>query len=577
MAVSVNSTVLIGTVTPVGGLDATGFTDVSVALQAFLATVSDGATVDFGGGTYRIEAGIKLTSRNGLTLQNGFFIQNFIDPAGTITGDPRAAGSGGPGTFPTTNVYRSRCGFLFTRCDHLTLINVSVRGPDWQFLSDQTIPSGGYPDASWGYHSTVEAQHGFSFLGCTNVDASGCSSSYVFGDHLNFAAANEGSINVFRSDRLNVTDFNGQRSSRMGVSFTNCTNVHLDGAIGWSQRSLFDWEPNAHSDIIDSIEIGPMVAGPHGLNLIASGPPLGQITNIDLHDWTEATAGISFSGAIGDSTNPEPTSGWTFTNFTFTGQQGNPAPPFGGQPGLLLFDGIDDVTFTNVDVAAQSARGMFLATSRGSSNITVTGGSVTNGFNTVWDFDTGAPFPYSLGWTPPVGAIAYDGFNQGGPTDRLILSDSGHAWQDPPASVHKNGLTGAGTVGQSQAAINCPITLDAGVSDCTVTITTVNLDAVKDSGLSFRLTDSANFWSFGNKTGGLFKNVGGVQTTVDTAAGTGADGDVIAVVLAGSSITVKRNGATVAGATDAFNQTATEHGFWIASSVVPKLDNFSVV
>jgi hypothetical protein len=119
-------------------------------------------------------------------------------------------------------------------------------------------------------------------------------------------------------------------------------------------------------------------------------------------------------------------------------------------------------------------------------------------------------------------------------------------------------------------------------SDGTVQVTVGTFGGAPSSslGLVFRLSDGDNFWAyvanaFSSGFSGLYKFTtgGGTIGTLIQQVSL-VSGDVIAVVLSGSSITLKQNGATITTVTDAFNQTATNHGLFLADSRF-RLDDFS--
>ena len=121
------------------------------------------------------------------------------------------------------------------------------------------------------------------------------------------------------------------------------------------------------------------------------------------------------------------------------------------------------------------------------------------------------------------------------------------------------------------------IAANTGQADGTFSLrfTTVN-----NSGMLFRFQDTGNYWMIGVNAGvyKLYKNVAGGFTTVGTSAVVPVAGDLISVVLSGSSITGKVNGVTVAAltTTDTFLQTATSYGAWVggSSAQTALFDNF---
>lgn len=123
------------------------------------------------------------------------------------------------------------------------------------------------------------------------------------------------------------------------------------------------------------------------------------------------------------------------------------------------------------------------------------------------------------------------------------------------------GISGNMAALQTTAADSVAV-VDAGVSDCTVSITIKT--TVSGQGVAFRCVDASNGWRTAYFSGSLYlqKKVTGTYTDVPGSpiVLAPADGDVIAVVLSGTSIIVKVNGVQKYSITDAQFQTATKHG-----------------
>lgn len=127
-------------------------------------------------------------------------------------------------------------------------------------------------------------------------------------------------------------------------------------------------------------------------------------------------------------------------------------------------------------------------------------------------------------------------------------------------------------------------TVDATIADCTMSAV-ITSSGTPNCGFVLRATDASNCYlvevgpgaSYAPK---IYKVVGGTTTAIATGtAVTFASGDTLSVVLAGTSITVKRNGTTVASVTDSTFTTQTKHGFYVyAPSVagLPRFDDFSL-
>lgn len=100
-------------------------------------------------------------------------------------------------------------------------------------------------------------------------------------------------------------------------------------------------------------------------------------------------------------------------------------------------------------------------------------------------------------------------------------------------------------------------------------------------GLLFRYTNNSNYWiwqsdgtSLSTAESGLWKYVAGTWTHVGSNHAGAVGGDVMRVVLRGSTIHCYRNGTLLETATDSFNATATKHGVRFDSGGA--IDNWSV-
>jgi hypothetical protein len=119
-------------------------------------------------------------------------------------------------------------------------------------------------------------------------------------------------------------------------------------------------------------------------------------------------------------------------------------------------------------------------------------------------------------------------------------------------------------------------TVDFGYSDCTVSVTKTVRQSTQR--LAFRFTDSANGFIVDDPGSSydLYRRQAGAYTQIGSWVGTPASGDVLSVVLSGSSIRVYVNGVLVISATDSFNAGATKHGLGAGAIGVARFDNFSI-
>ena len=163
-----------------------------------------------------------------------------------------------------------------------------------------------------------------------------------------------------------------------------------------------------------------------------------------------------------------------------------------------------------------------------------------------------------------------DNFNRAdGPPGNTL---NGKPWVATSAStnwqISSNQLAAIG------ATISGALYVDAGISDCTFTAV-FGGTFERNWGMMLRFGDSANYFRFsyvggtsGAPLGQLTKVLAGTVSTVATEATSApwVAGDTFAVVLAGSSFTIKKNGTTIITATDSSLVTNTKFGFWGTST-----------
>jgi hypothetical protein len=181
-----------------------------------------------------------------------------------------------------------------------------------------------------------------------------------------------------------------------------------------------------------------------------------------------------------------------------------------------------------------------------------------------------------------VATIASDTFTRAdNPTVLGSTEVGGLAWVQPAGNY---GIIG-NQLYQSSALTNKIAVVNAGVADCTITVTIPVWDstlASKGAGIAFRSTAGAtlDYLEFipDNGTGfQLAKAVAGAYTNLATGAFTPVNGDVMKVILLGTSIRVLQNGVQVVAVTDATGLTNTYHGVCMGiGSSLGRWDNFSI-
>jgi hypothetical protein len=166
-------------------------------------------------------------------------------------------------------------------------------------------------------------------------------------------------------------------------------------------------------------------------------------------------------------------------------------------------------------------------------------------------------------------SLVTDSFNRAdGP---IGTADSGQVWQQAGGAAAIAGNKGVPTVNQ--------VFIDTGQSDVTIQMTMGNRDVVNGSTrIVARYVDTNNylFWGeSGSSVYALVRKQAGLFNTITTTAITPVNGDVLKLVLTGSTLQGYRNGSLIATGTETFQQTATRHGF-SSPEAASTVDDFTI-
>lgn len=128
--------------------------------------------------------------------------------------------------------------------------------------------------------------------------------------------------------------------------------------------------------------------------------------------------------------------------------------------------------------------------------------------------------------------------------------------------------------------------VDAAVADGTLSAVLTTTSGPAYAGMIFRENGSDSCYFVEVQVGAsyaptIYKRVAGSQSTLTSGSAiTFASGDTLSVVLAGSSITVKRNGTTIVSTTDSTFNANTKHGMYIvapaSTTSTIRIDDFSI-
>jgi parallel beta helix pectate lyase-like protein len=198
-------------------IDRTGATDVSSAINAFIASVPDGSTIVFPqGARYRIEGAVLIGARHHLTIEGSgatFF----------ATTNGSAAKPGGPNAV-MQHWPRHRDQWLVYDSSYIVVRNIVIHGPN---------VNGGTADNA--YVLAYEAQAGFEFYDTSYSSLEHCSISYTYGDLVYIG--NRASNDVVQACTLSS-------SGRQGVTVAYANNVVIEhNSLQNIRRSAIDLEP----------------------------------------------------------------------------------------------------------------------------------------------------------------------------------------------------------------------------------------------------------------------------------------------------------------------------------------------
>ena len=204
-------------------IDASGATDVTDALNAYLASVPNGSVVSLpAGARYRVEGVVRILERSNFTIEgNGARIFATTDGSGVV---------------PPADIRhlwpRQRSHVEIRDGSNIVIRNLSVRGAN---------PNAG--SAKGAYVADLEGQHGFDVRGTKGITLENVTVTDTYGDllYLGPGASGWGRDAVVRNSHF-------ERSGRQGIAITGFEDVLVEGSyIGEVGRTIIDIEPFAES------------------------------------------------------------------------------------------------------------------------------------------------------------------------------------------------------------------------------------------------------------------------------------------------------------------------------------------
>lgn len=284
------------TVTVPASIDATGASDVSDALMAFIAGVPDGSLINFpAAGIYRIDHAVEFTGRHNLIFDGNGCTLEYTSVTGTTTGYSFWYDLGGGSDIWIKN---------------FILIGSS---PYPGVFTQGTSPTGG------------EWQHGV-IVRSDRFEVSGCTVSAVWGDGF-FVGGDFGY--VCTPSGVWIHDNHVISAGRNGLTITSGANVIAErNAFDVSGYVTFDIEPNFNTESASNIIFrnntaetwGTVGVAGGGLFFGVEGTHTGAVIDKIVVDGNTVTGGSLFMNCDNGGT-----AGTRMTRITFTNNKGTVA------------------------------------------------------------------------------------------------------------------------------------------------------------------------------------------------------------------------------------------------------------
>ncbi len=214
-------------------IDATGSSDVTAALNTWVASVPNGSTLVFAAGaTYRLSQGIQMAGRLGLTFEGN--------------GATLVATGSGSNQLSSLFVIGHRYGGAWSGGDR----SITIRG--FTLVGNSPTP---------GIFGGGEHQHGVEVEGATDVLIENMTFRALYGDAVKIGDQSNG---------VTFRDSTVQSVGRNGMTVTSGSNVLMQGvSVIRAGYCIFDIEPNQASESVTAITVLDNTAGSWGNAFLA--------------------------------------------------------------------------------------------------------------------------------------------------------------------------------------------------------------------------------------------------------------------------------------------------------------------
>jgi len=219
-------------------IDAGGVTDVTHALDAYLAAVNSNTTVVFPvNGRYRIEGTLLIRGKDSVTIDGNN--STFFAMTSGLAGPPPPNCHGNGPCHPN----RSRMQWDFESDTNLYVHDINVIGASTN------------PGTAGTHQLAYEAQHAFNIGSGNNVVLDHVTAKNTWGDLVNIG----GGISNRAATNVTVSNSTLDGASGQCVAIVDASHVLIEhnsiGLHAGCKRSLFDFEANVPSNVITYITI----------------------------------------------------------------------------------------------------------------------------------------------------------------------------------------------------------------------------------------------------------------------------------------------------------------------------------
>lgn len=325
--------------------DATGATDVSAALQAWLITLPFGIQLQFPeGGVYRVDNGLRFRRRQDTRYFSPGAGCQFI--VGT-TGD------------------RNRSNLWFDLCIDIQVDNLHVKGAN---------PNGG--NHATGYNDNLEGQHGFKIGACQGALIENCSATETYGDGV-WIGGDIATYPEFPAGSTDITvrNFRGTNIGRTGFVCVWGEDITIeDSSLTNGSRTGIDFEPVGDNAYVDGVLVQRCTFHNFKLNWIAA-QGRERVDNVTLLDNVltgDSALKIKVNNLGQDMAQTERCANWRIERNTGSGYPGT------GYRAVMQLWRVDGVVVKDNVQNCQASRDMHMVQALGCTAITVTGNTGIN-------------------------------------------------------------------------------------------------------------------------------------------------------------------------------------------------------